>query len=96
MLQQRLGDLQVGRVETFGEPAVDLGEHRTRLVATPSFGEQSREADACLEFAGLCAHPLGQFDRRPEASLRFVDLGRVLNKKQIALEVNQPCLINKT
>ena len=33
LLEQRLGVLQIGGVEAFGEPAVDLGEHRARFVA---------------------------------------------------------------
>jgi hypothetical protein len=32
-VEQRLGVLQVGRVEAFGEPAVNLGEHRARFFA---------------------------------------------------------------
>src|SRR5229473_1019104 len=44
LLEQRLGVFQVGGVEALGEPAVDLGEHRTRLVAAALFVEQPREA----------------------------------------------------
>src|ERR1700732_2042483 len=35
LVEQRLGVFQVGSVETLGEPAVDLGEHRARLVPPP-------------------------------------------------------------
>ncbi len=40
--EQCLGLLQVLGVEAFGEP-VDLGEHRTRLIATTLRCEQTRE-----------------------------------------------------
>ena len=33
LVGQRLGVLEIGGVETFDEPAVDLGQHRARLVA---------------------------------------------------------------
>jgi hypothetical protein len=32
--------LQVGSVEAFGEPSVDFGEHRARLVCLALLGEQ--------------------------------------------------------
>ena len=35
LLQQCLRLFQVGGVEAFGEPTVDLGEHRARPFATP-------------------------------------------------------------
>jgi len=34
-VQQCLRFLEIAIVEAFGEPAVDLGEHRARLVAPP-------------------------------------------------------------
>jgi hypothetical protein len=34
IVEQCLGVFQVGGVEAFCEPAVDVGEHRARLVAT--------------------------------------------------------------
>jgi len=34
LVEQGLGVLQVGGVETLGEPVVDVGQHRARLVAT--------------------------------------------------------------
>jgi hypothetical protein len=37
-VEQRVGVLQVGGVEAFGEPVVDLGEHRARLVALALLG----------------------------------------------------------
>jgi hypothetical protein len=32
-VKQRLGVFEVGGIEALGEPVVDLGEHRARLVA---------------------------------------------------------------
>ena len=42
--EQRLVVLQVGGVEALGEPAVDFGKHRARLVAAAGVAQQSREA----------------------------------------------------
>jgi hypothetical protein len=44
LVEQRLGVFQVGGVEAFGEPAVDFGQHRARLVAFALFVEQPSEA----------------------------------------------------
>ena len=33
-VQQCLGVFEVGGIEAFGEPAINLGEHRARFVAT--------------------------------------------------------------
>ena len=35
LIEQRLGVLQVGSVEAFGEPVVDFAEHHARFVAAP-------------------------------------------------------------
>jgi hypothetical protein len=45
LLQQRLGILQVGGVEALGEPSIDLGEHRTRLIGGRFAGSWSRVAE---------------------------------------------------
>ena len=49
-VEQSLGVLQVGGVEALGEPAVDLGEHRTRFVATALLLEQPREVRGRAQF----------------------------------------------
>jgi hypothetical protein len=46
LVEQSLGVFEVGGVEAFGEPTVDCGEHRPRLLATTLRHEQSREADS--------------------------------------------------
>ena len=38
-VEQRLGVLQIGSVEALGEPVVDLGEHRARLVTAIVLGQ---------------------------------------------------------
>ena len=43
LIEQRLRVLQVGGVEALGEPVVDIGEHRARLVAAVSVAQQARE-----------------------------------------------------
>jgi len=47
LFKQGLGVFQVGGIEAFGEPVVDLGEHRAGLVATILRGEKAREARGC-------------------------------------------------
>ena len=39
ILKQRLGVFQIGGIKTFGEPVVDVREHRAGLVATALFRE---------------------------------------------------------
>ncbi len=41
--EQRFGVFQIRRVETLGEPVVDFGEHRARLVALALLHQQARE-----------------------------------------------------
>jgi len=43
LLQQRLGLCEISRIEALGEPVVDLGEHRLRLLATALLFEQPHE-----------------------------------------------------
>ena len=38
--EQGFGVFQVGGVQAFGEPAVDVGEHRARLVASALFASK--------------------------------------------------------
>ena len=43
-VQQCLCVLQVGGVEALGEPVVDFGEHRARLITAASASKQTSEA----------------------------------------------------
>src|SRR6202158_2510269 len=67
-VEQRLGVLQVGGVEAFSEPAVDLGEHRARFVATAAPREQSRQTHRCAQFPSLRTHLLRECDGFAEVS----------------------------
>src|SRR5208283_5554001 len=51
VLEQRLRVLQVGGVEALGEPVVDFGQHRARLVALALLVEEPREAHICFQSA---------------------------------------------
>src|SRR5215469_11128594 len=62
LLQQRLGVLQIGGVEALGEPVVDLGEHRTRIVKAIRIAQQSRKARCRAQFKHLRAHVARQSD----------------------------------
>ena len=44
LIEQSLGVLQIGGIEAFGEPVVDVGEHHARLIATALRGEQAAQA----------------------------------------------------
>src|SRR6266851_5577360 len=50
IVQQCFRLLQVGGFEALGEPAVDLGEHRARFVATALLREQLRETHSRAQF----------------------------------------------
>ena len=43
-VEQGLGVLQIGSVEALGEPVVDFGEHRARLIAAVGVAQQPRKA----------------------------------------------------
>src|SRR5262245_42816111 len=45
LVEQRRRILQIGGVEAFGEPVVDLGEHRACLIAAAGVAQQSGKAD---------------------------------------------------
>jgi hypothetical protein len=55
LLQQRLGVLEIGGIEAFGEPIVDFGEHRARLIAATLLRKQPREAHCRSQFVKLSA-----------------------------------------
>jgi hypothetical protein len=44
-VEKRLRVHQVGGIESLGKPVVDVGEHRTALVAASSILQHPREAD---------------------------------------------------
>src|SRR5216683_1779083 len=75
--EQRLGVFQIGQVETLGEPAVDVGEHRARLVGLALPLEQAGKADRRAQFEKSCLLAAGDFDRPAETVLRLRLVGRV-------------------
>ena len=46
LVEQRFRVLQVGGGEALGEPVVDVGQHRARLVAAISVAQQPRKTDS--------------------------------------------------
>jgi hypothetical protein len=50
VVEEGFGGFEVGGVETFGEPVVDVGEHRARFVATALQREQASEAGGGAQF----------------------------------------------
>src|ERR1700687_5411451 len=58
LVEQRLCVHQVGGVEAFGEPAVDVGEHSARLIAITLLVEQPCEAHRRAQLPCFRAHPL--------------------------------------
>jgi hypothetical protein len=62
LIQQRLGLLQVRRIETFGEPTVDWCEQIAGFRALALVMPEPGEADRCPQLEQLCALPLGNDD----------------------------------
>ncbi len=53
LVQQRLGVLQVGGVEAFGEPVVNGGEDLARLIASSLVAKQAGQARRGAQLVGL-------------------------------------------
>ena len=71
LLQQRLGLLQMVRIKSFSEPAVDRREKITGFAAPVLFAPEARQADRCPQFQELCALQL-----RYRECLMIAPLGR--------------------
>ncbi len=78
LVEQRLGVLQIACVESLGEPAVDFGERRARLVATTLLCEKPREARRRAQFPGLRVLVERNVDRGAKGLLRSRGVRRVL------------------
>ena len=61
IVEQRLRVLQVGGVESLGEPVVNIGEHGARFVAAIGVAQQPGEAHGGAQFPPFAA--LLPFDR---------------------------------
>src|SRR6266481_713628 len=69
LVEQRLRVFQISGVEALGEPAVDLGQHRARFVATALFIEQPDEARRCAQLPRLRAYLLRERERLAKTGL---------------------------
>src|SRR5215469_6685040 len=74
LVEQRLGVLEVGGVEAFGEPVVDFGEHHTRFVAAIGVAQEPRERCGCAQFQHLRAQLLQARDRLAKISFGLIRL----------------------
>jgi len=88
-VEQRLCVLEIGGVETFGEPAVDFGEHRARLITPALFREQPSKARRSTQFRYSGTLPPGDFDRGAETPLRCDAVRWILRKQQFTFDVMQ-------
>src|SRR5229473_1826058 len=84
--EQRFGVDEVGGVEAFGEPAVDVGEHCARLFTTALRREQPREAHRRAEFQRFGALLARNLDCMLEAAAGIGSIGFVLPQQQLPLE----------
>src|ERR1700730_8609390 len=74
LLHQRLGVLEIGGIEAFGEPIVDFGEHRPRFLASARRCEQARKAYGCAQFPRFGAHLSRKRNRLAEIGLDELSL----------------------
>src|SRR5262249_61061718 len=72
LVEQCPGLLQVGGVETLGEPVVDAAERRARFVAATGAAQQAREASGCAQLPRFGTHADGESYR-----LEVVGLGQL-------------------
>jgi len=71
LIEQRPGVLQISRVETLGEPVVDLGQRRARLVTPIGVAQQSREAGRHAQLPGFCVLSSSNISRSAQALFRL-------------------------
>ena len=70
LVEQRLGILQIGRVEAFGKAVVDRLKQCFRLNETTLIGQQPREAAGRTQFPGQRALPARPVKRSLEMVFR--------------------------
>src|SRR5215467_3709523 len=71
LIQQSLGVLQVGSVEALGEPVVDFGELRARLIAAIGVAQQPSEAGGGAKLPPLRRLASRDFDSLAKTLLRL-------------------------
>src|SRR5208337_3093072 len=83
-LQQRPGVFEIGGVEALGEPVVDVGEHRARIVAAVGTHQHSRERGGRAQFERFRPLLSGLLDRVLDRRSRQSRIGRTLTQEQLA------------
>ena len=73
-VQERLGVFQVGGIEPFGEPVVDLREKIVRFAAPVLIAPEPGKVGRGAKFESECALPLGRLDRLQQPRLGLGDL----------------------
>src|SRR6266851_3093517 len=86
LVEEGLGVLQVGGIEALGEPVVDVGEHRARLVAMVLPREQPSETHRRAQLPRLGALITRNLNRALEAVMSFRGIGITLLEQQLAFE----------
>ena len=71
LIEKSLGLLQVKRVETLGEPAIDRSEKIARLIPLTLIAPQPRHAHRRTQFPGLCLLLPRNRERTFEICFRF-------------------------
>src|SRR5262245_1330359 len=74
LVQQLLRVSEVGGVEAFGKPGVDLGQHVSRVLMPALPLQQATQARRGSNFERVMTATSGRLDGAPKADLRF---GRV-------------------
>jgi hypothetical protein len=89
LVEQRLCIFQIGGVEAFGEPAVDFGEHRARLITPVLFREQASESRCRAQLPQFSALALRNPDDLAETVFGFRCTGCALQQQQLSLDAIQ-------
>ena len=71
LIEQRLGLLQIERVEAFGEPAIDWGEKIAGLIPLALIAPEPRHAHRRAQLPGLCLLLARDRERTLEIRFRF-------------------------
>ena len=71
LVKQCLGVFQVGGVEAFGQPVVDLGQHRASLVAFALLREQPRETSSLRAVRTISCSDCAQSQSPAESSFEL-------------------------
>ena len=70
LVEQRLGVLQIERIEAFGEPAIDRSEQFTGFIPLALIAPEPRHAHRRAQLQGLCLLSTSDLKRSREEGLR--------------------------